>query len=492
MDKEILRAELKSEITDELLYNILKENIAAGNNKLAQTVSEEVITVDSDWLDTIAAYLLSVEKIVLNPKTFIKDVREVVPVEKARRVDAESIRYLASHSEDIRRIDRRGNVEPIRVLAKAMQEDLATYENRVVYTLLHRLKVFLEERYNSLKETVTDFETTNLKMDSGFNIGKASVSYRLDMEIRQRKDPCGKEILERLEEVRHRVRILCNTPFFRSLSSTKLIIPPIQRTNLLVGNPDYNNAYRLWLFISAFRTIGYSVAVSSKDLPFDNDYFDDLTGVVAESLKVLIKNNVLRAEQYKGIKLTGRKVKRYTAYKKSALDTGAGADYNKLVLGGDGINQYYYEKMKALVKSVSKKSTAKDVEDIKRINANFRRFYKGLSKINNALLYDIMKLGAEEKYKSAPADTVLKKKQNELKAQREISKKYSLLVELKEAELESLKAKELSIKQKLRKLEVDVEARLYKEKQKKILKTKKLVKDAPPQEIDLKSDEDKE
>jgi len=234
------------------------------------------------------------------------------------------------------------------------------------------------------------------------------------------------------------------------------------------------------------------VAVSSKDLPFDNDYFDDLTGVVAESLKVLIKNNVLRAEQYKGIKLTGRKVKRYTAYKKSALDTGAGADYNKLVLGGDGINQYYYEKMKALVKSVSKKSTAKDVEDIKRINANFRRFYKGLSKINNALLYDIMKLGAEEKYKSAPADTVLKKKQNELKAQREISKKYSLLVELKEAELESLKAKELSIKQKLRKLEVDVEARLYKEKQKKILKTKKLVKDAPPQEIDLKSDEDKE
>jgi hypothetical protein len=87
---------------------------------------------------------------------------------------------------------------------------------------------------------------------------------------------------------------------------------------------------------------------------------------------------------------------------------------------------------------------------------------------------------------------VLKKKQNELKAQREISKKYSLLVELKEAELESLKAKELSIKQKLRKLEVDVEARLYKEKQKKILKTKKFVKDAPPQEIDLKSDEDKE
>ena len=60
--------------------------------------------------------------------------------------------------------------------------------------------------------------------------------------------------------------------------------------------------------------------------------------------------------------------------------------------------------------------------DIKRINANFRRFYKGLSKINNALLYDIMKLGAEEKSKSAPADTVLKKKQNELKAQREISK----------------------------------------------------------------------
>ena len=177
-----------------------------------------------------------------------------------------------------------------------MQEDLATYENRGGIHPFAQAEGFSRGKVQQPeRNTVTDFETTNLKMDSGFTYRQASVSYRLDMEIRQRKDSCGKEILERLEEVRHRVRILCNTPFFRSLSSTKLIIPPIQRTNLLVGNPDYNNAYRLWLFISAFRTIGYSVAVSSKDLPFDNDYFDDLTGVVAESLKVLIKNNVLLA-----------------------------------------------------------------------------------------------------------------------------------------------------------------------------------------------------
>lgn len=81
---------------------------------------------------------------------------------------------------------------------------------------------------------------------------------------------------------------------------------------------------------------------------------------------------------------------------------------------------------------------------------------------------------------------MLKKRQLELRKQKEIYKKYKLLVELKEAELESLKTKELSIKQKMHKLEVDVGARLYKEKQKKIEKTKRVSKKKTRKKMKLK------
>ncbi|MDD3947804.1 MAG: DUF2357 domain-containing protein [Clostridia bacterium] len=478
----------QTEASEEELFKILKENVTAGKNKLLQTVARELMLVDDSWINTIEEYLASLEKIVRNPKTFIIDARELVPVEKARRVDGVSIRYLASHSEDVRRIDKRGNVEPVRILAKSMQEELSTYENRVVYTLIQRLKVFVEERYQNIKDTIANYETTNLQMESKFKLGKAIISYKLDMDIKQRKTKAesGQEILERLKTLRRRLMILNGTPFCKTLASTKLITPPLQRTNLLAGNVDYNNIYKLWLYISAYRAIGYSVTSSVKKLPFDNDYYDDLTDLVAESLKVLIHNNILRRNQYANVKFRNKKVKQYTTLQKSALDTDAGEQYNKLVLGGDGINQYYYEKMRSLVKSISKKSTAKDVEDIKRINANFRRFYKGLAKINNALLFDIMKMGAEERFQPSPGDSVLKKRQLELRKQKEIYKKYKLLVELKEAELESLKTKELSIKQKMHKLEVDVDARLYKEKQKKIEKTKRVSKKKTRKKMKLK------
>lgn len=466
---------LSDGITEEELYLILKENILSGKNRLLQTAAQELMLVDDSWINTIEEYLASLEKIVRNPKTFIKDTREVVPVEKARRVDGVSIRYLASHSEDVRSIDEQGYVEPIRLLTKAMQEDLATYENRVVYTLIQRLKVFVEERYQNLKDTVASYETTNLKMDSQFTLGKAIISYKLDMDVKQRrtKKESGEDILERLSTLRRRLMILGSTPFCKALSNTKLISPPLQRTNLLSGNIDYNNVYKLWLYISAFRTIGYSVTSSVKNLPFDQDYYTQLTDIVADSLKVLINNNILRKEQYQNIKFRNKQTKKFTAMQKTALDTDGGQKYNKLVLGGDGINQYYYEKMRSLVKSISKKSSAKDVEDIKSINANFRRFYKGLAKINNAMLYDIMKLGADERFKPKEGDSVLKRRQAELKSHSELLKKHKLLIELKETELESLKKKELALRQKQRKLEVDVEARLYMEKKKRMTKTPK-------------------
>lgn len=476
-ESSISEAHSLYDIKNRDLYNILREAVGSGKIKLAQTVSKELILVDDSWMGVLEEYLSSVEKIVRNPKTFIIDNHELVPVERCRRTDNKTIKYLSSHSEDVRRIDDDGFVLPIRLLSKAMEEELATYENRVVYTLIQRVKRFVEERYQTISKLIAQYETTNIDLNSDFGFGKSLISYKLNMEIRQKKtrEESGEVTLTRLKALRKRIIILGNTRFCQAMKSSKPVHPPLQRTNMLMGNTDYNNVYKLWLYISSFQEVGYSVTNSLKNLPFDDDYYGDLTRIIADSLKVVVQNNIIRKEQYKDIKFRNKKTRKYVAEQKSALDTSKSAQYNKLVLDGDGINQYYYERMKALVKDISDKSTAKDVRDIEKINSNFRRFYKGLSKINGALLYDVMQMGAELKYQPKNEETVLQKRKTELKRSKEVEKKYKLLVELKEAELESLKKKELAISQKTHKLELDVGAREYKEKQRRIEQTRKTV-----------------
>jgi hypothetical protein len=478
-DTEEISSESRSlyDVKNRDLFNILHEAVATGKTKLLQTVAQELVLVDDSWMSTLEEYLASVEKIVRNPKTFIIDNHELVPVERCRRTDSKTVRYLSCHSEDVRRIDEDGFVLPIRLLSKAMEEELATYENRVVYTLIQRVKKFIEERYQSIAKLIAQYETTNIELNSDFSFGKSLVSYKLNMEIRQKKvkEETGEATLTRLKALRKRIIILGNTRFCKAMKNSKPVLPPLQRTNMLMGNVDYNNVYKLWLYISSYQEVGYSVTSSLKNLPFDDDYYGDLTRIIAESLKVMVQNNIIRKEQYKGIKFRNKKTRNFVSEQKSALDMSRNEQYNKLVLDGDGINQFYYEKMKALVKDISEKSTAKDVKDIEKINSNFRRFYKGLSKINNALVYDVMQMGAEQKYKSKPEETVLQKRKNELKRCKEVEKKYKLLVELKEAELESLKKKELAIKQKTHRLELDVGSREYKEKQRRIAKTSKTV-----------------
>jgi len=461
------------------LFNILREAVATGKTKLLQTVSDELVLVDDGWMGVLEEYLSSVEKIVRNPKTFIIDNHELVPVERCRRTDNKTIQYLSSHSGDVRSIQEDGSVTPIRLLSKAMEEELATYENRVVYTLIQRIKSFVEERYQCIRKLIAQYETTNIELESDFGFGKSLIAYKLNMEIRQKRtrEESGEIALTRLKALRKRIIILGSTRFCKAMKTSKLVLPPLQRTNMLIGNADYLNVYKLWLYISSFQEVGYSVTNSLKKLPFDDDYYGDLTRVIADSLKVVVQNNVIRKEQYKGIKFRNKKTRKFISTQKSALDTSKSDKYNKLVLDGDGINQYYYEKMKALVKDISDKSTAKDVKDIEKINSNFRRFYKGLNKINGALLFDVMQMGAEVKYAPKEEETLLQKRKTELRRSKEVQKKVKLLVELKEAELESLKKKELTVTQKTHKLELEVGSREYKEKQRRIEKTKKTVED---------------
>lgn len=441
-----------------------------GKNVLSQSQVIETLIIDDSWIRTIENGLYSIEKIARDPKKHIIDEEILVNVEKAKKTDASTIRHLSSHTNFIRAIDEFGNIQPSKVLTKEMQEDMCIYENRFVYTLVLRLLSFIEQRYVAIKDQIDTFDTTNLKMHSKFKIDKGEVEY--DMDIKVRNEPENKVLLEKnlellriLEKIKKRILIIKNSSFGRVLSKAKLINPPIMKTNIINMQKDYNNCYKLWMFISSYTTVGFSVEISDKILPMDSEYYDDLTMLIAISMKTMIENNVIRNPLYEGIKFNEKKLKKFKEIRK--------IEYTPTFRGvaeiedKDAINQFYFEKLKKLV-SNSEEMKTEELVNTKSINITFQRFFRTINKMTNELYKEL--LGISKYQTPLKKQTVLQKKYLEYKRQEELYKKYRILSSLKTNELSQTLKREATQRIRLERYKFDYEQQKAKQEKKKLEK----------------------
>lgn len=449
--------------------------LAAGSGKriIEHALITQSVTVKDDWIDTVENCLFSLEQIVKKPKSFIKEERELVNVEKARRVDGAAVRHLATHTEFVKEVNPDGTVRPSKVLTRSLEEELAVYENRVIYALIRRLKIFIEDRYVVLSGYARAKDTTKVAMSDEFKFGKTDVSYRMELEIKYPSKnrvavEANKKSLERLDNIRKRLAITDGSDFCRVLAKAKPVTPPIMKTNVFASNVDYRNCYNLWLFISGFNAVGYCVDVNEKLLPVESDFAEDLTMLIAESVDCLMKDEYLRGVLYKNLKYTAKKRKNYRVLRKVdySIDrlSGAIADTE-----GD-LNQFYYERIKKSVNAVAGLSTAADGADTKEINMNFRRFFKGLQRINNELYYDI--LGISKKKSDFAGLSVSERMRLETKRQEETVAKQKLLYRLRQDELKLNASRIESAEKKLAELKRDLFIREKLEKKAKELKAK--------------------
>ena len=85
-------------------------SINNGDNKLFQKHMMETRIFDGSWVDFIEENLKFLDTVVRNPKTFIKNMDEIVPIERAKKTTSESVRHLASHSHMVREVTKSGEV----------------------------------------------------------------------------------------------------------------------------------------------------------------------------------------------------------------------------------------------------------------------------------------------------------------------------------------------------------------------------------------------
>lgn len=470
MDKVFLNNFMKKYRDEQSVLKFIAV-IRGGENKVLHNVVKQSLAMDDSWIIQLEAAIYSIEQIVRNPRKFIVENDLILDVAKVRRVSSKTVRHLSSHSQFVQNISDDGEVMPKKLLTGELDEDLAIYENRFICALVNRLVKFVEQRYNDLNGKMESSEQTNVCLQSKFEYGGSK--FKCDINLQVEEPPEGeeeqlrnKELFDRVELLRRRLRVLQATDFMKSLSKIKPVRPPIQKTNLLKKNVDYNNCYKLWLYISSYTYLGYSTEVQDKNLPVDGDYYDDLTAIAGLSIQSMFSDNLLNRDRYKSIEYSEPKETDYeliTNYTFVPEFDNKGGE-----AGEETINEYYFRRMKdELVRAAQEGEVA--IEN--RLNVNFMKYFRSVSRINDEMYNELI----EEQIESNREDvklSILEGKRLKVKEQRERIRRRRLFLKLKWEEVERAQRMLERAEAKLEKLSEDVEAEKRRYAPRKITKIK--------------------
>ena len=263
-------------LEDDRYFQYLFEMIQAGDNTLEQKNRILHKVVDERWLTVVEEGIEAIFNIVDKPRRFITTSEEVVPVALAKKITADSVRHLSQNTQFIT-TNEAGEIMPTRILNVTTEESYDLYENRFVYHLIQRLFAFVDKRTDIIFWSTGDETCNVMRMESKVDDAYEEISYKVEMTIKNRQslvenDNDNMDIFKRIDRVRRMSRTLRSSSFCEIMNGCAKVHSPIQRTNLMMKDPDYRKCYQLWQFIEGYDEVGYSIEEQDSTLQFDEEY----------------------------------------------------------------------------------------------------------------------------------------------------------------------------------------------------------------------------
>ena len=257
-------------------FQYLFEMVQAGVNTLQQTHQVLHKVVDERWLTTIEESLDAINEIIEKPRRFVTTTEEVVPVALAKKITADSVRHLSMNTQFIAS-DENGDIQPTRVLNVTTEESYDLYENRFIYHLIQRLVTFIDKRTDVIFWSTGDETNNTLKMESKIDDAYEEIEYKIEMNIKNRQsfaenDSDNMQVFMRIDRVRRMVMALRQSSFCSLMAGCSKVSSPIQRTNLMMKDPNYRTCYKLWQFLESYDEVGYTIEERDSVLEFDEEY----------------------------------------------------------------------------------------------------------------------------------------------------------------------------------------------------------------------------
>ncbi len=257
-------------------FRYLFEIAQASDTTIDQQREELVKVVDEEWISVIEESLDAINSIIEKPRRFITTEEEVVPVSLAKRISADSVRHLSQNTQFLAPSDD-GGIHPTKILNVNTAETYDLYENRFVYHLIQRLLTFVDKRTDVIFWSTGNEIRNRFTMHSKIGDAYEEIEYNVEMTVKDRQnfaenDADNVDTFMRIDRVRRLVMALRNSSFCQIMEGCSVVRSPIQRTNLIMKDPNYRKCFQLWQFMERYDKVGYNIEVKDFALAFDDEY----------------------------------------------------------------------------------------------------------------------------------------------------------------------------------------------------------------------------
>lgn len=214
---------------------------------------------DIEWIEKMEETIPYIDNILRAPNRFIVNDEEIVKIELARKITVDSIKHLSKNTNLIQSVDKEtGDVKPSKILNINKDETYDTYENRLIYTLIQNMKVFINSRKSTLNEEL-DSETRDDKKIDYTGTSKTinekigiNLSLNSTLDYGDGKSPNDTaDLLKRIEKLEKDITNLENTEVYKTLDKlhVTLVREPIKKTNVILKNVNFQYAMKLWNYL---------------------------------------------------------------------------------------------------------------------------------------------------------------------------------------------------------------------------------------------------
>lgn len=301
--------------TDNQFYENMADIVERGKSSYSLFNRYFEKKIDLTWVEEIEACIIPLDNIIRVPRKFIVQEEEIVPIERAKKITAESVRHLAQHTNMIAKVEG-DDVTPNEILNVFREESFEVYENRFVYTLMQNLIRFIDVRYDVLFNLSDDENMASLKMENETKRGNEKIIYKLeistqsggnDLEDNATIDGENASAFQRIERIKKIINEYAHSGFMKELQGCVLVRPPIMRTNAIQKNPNFRACLKLWQFIQSYRDVGYEIIAKESNEMVNDEYKTELNRLIATNY-MLLKNNTI-SEDSLGKKAKMRRIK---------------------------------------------------------------------------------------------------------------------------------------------------------------------------------------
>lgn len=241
----------------------VKKTVRAFNRKIDAEMSYKSSyngnVLSFDWLDEFEEACPRIDLIVRNAKVTLIQEENIELIEKAKRITVESVKDLAKHTNYINEIDEKtGDVKPGKILDIRNEETFNIYENRFLYTLIHEMEEFIMRKEDDLKKLeISDSKLLEYKGKTKSDKDRITIEVKIIADSLP-SDEVADELKEKIKDIKKRINDIkvyigswYKSEMMKSLERAHIpfVKPPLKKTNILLKNPNFKIATKLWEFI---------------------------------------------------------------------------------------------------------------------------------------------------------------------------------------------------------------------------------------------------